>query len=156
MKIELTKREYEALLDMVCLGDCVLHGYTVGEAKDVHSKVEQKILSQAAEAGCDDRIVYDPELKKYYPTQEYEESDGIQGVLEDYENESFWGELADRMASRDLERKYGAAKLDAMRQDERMHVYFEAEDAYEREFEEHGIERLSVQSAPTSGKKKKP
>lgn len=116
--------------------------------------MEQKILSQAAEAGCDDRIVYDPELKKYFPTKEYEESDGIQGVLDDYENESFWAELADRMAARDLEREYGAAKLQRMDQDKRMDLYFGAQEVYEREFEVHGIERLSVQAGPPEKKKR--
>ncbi len=146
MKVNFTKREYAALLDMIYLADWMLHAHVEEEEiHDDYSALEQNILSHAREFGCENKIVYDAKLEQYFPTLAYEESEQIHGVIDNYNDETFWDELIERLAERDVLRKFGQEKLRSMSGEERMHLFWEAEKPYADEFEMNGLDRLKIE-----------
>ena len=147
MNINFTNREYEALLDMIYLADWMLHAHDTEKSDDIYQALEQKILGYAKDFGCGDKIVFDPKLQQHFPTRAYEESEEIQGVIDDYDNETFWDELSDRLATRDLVRQHGAERLDSMTPKDRIHAFCEAESLYADEFETNGLDRVEIRKA---------
>ncbi|MGP4073273.1 hypothetical protein ACTWQB_12040 [Piscibacillus sp. B03] len=78
---------------------------------------------------------------EYYPTKEYEEQ--FINYVNQYDNDSFWGELPIRLANRDIEESGETFET----HEEAMQHRFQVESTYEDEFEEHGIKRLRIQKS---------
>ena len=64
--------------------------------------------------------------------------------IDEFEDETFWTELTDRLADRDMLRILGDKKILKMTPEERFMTHHDFEEKYEEEFEEHGIERLEI------------
>jgi hypothetical protein len=144
MKINLTKKEYRILLELVCTADWVLHAFETEERDETqpHRDLQEKLFSLAKEFGCGDLIVYDRQLGQHFPTATFEEF--LQEYIEDYENESFWDELVHRLAMRDLLREVGEdgyAHLDA---EERIARLAPHEQKYADEVDAFGLDRIVI------------
>lgn len=146
MKIEFTKREYHTLLEIFQIADWVLHAHKV--EKDSRTKryrdLEQKIFSLANEAGFGDLIKYYPEHKEYFPTKKYDETSPVMEFVEEFENDTFWDELVERLSIRDLIRQEGEENLMKMSLEERFKKDESIRQKYWREFVDHGIENLNI------------
>jgi len=75
MKIELNKKLYKTLLTIMYCGEWVLNSHKTKEDKlyKETDEVEQLIFSLAKEAGVENWIVFDEDMKKYSPTAAMEE-----------------------------------------------------------------------------------
>jgi hypothetical protein len=146
MKIEITKKEYRLLLDVFHIADWVLHSYKMEEGQETeeYRNLEQKFFSFAQEMGFANLVEYDPEMKQYFPTREYDETNVVMEAIVDYDNESFWEELMERLAMRDLILKEGKEKVLAMDDDKRLAKTEKLRDKYAAEFERHGISRVVI------------
>lgn len=101
MKINITKKEYQTLLDMLNIADWVLHSYTIKEPKqNEYEALKQKFLSYFKEMDADDKIEFSPEFNEYFEKTEYEKLIN-EKFIEPYENELFWDELIHRLSERD-------------------------------------------------------
>jgi len=108
---------------------------------------EQAVLCGGAtklvQAGWETLVETVPEDNSYSPTLAYEKS-GVHDLIEDYDSETFWDQLIDRLTERDV-----AGKLTA---EERKKLSLAAYDAladpiaeaYSREFDANGIDRLKL------------
>ena len=147
MKIEITKDEYRALLEVFSMAEWVMHAhkYEEDETKKPYDEVIQKFYSYAKEMGMDNLIVYSPDLKRYFPTAEFEDNSEGEMFIEEFENDSFWDELMDRLAERDLFEEIGSEeefyKMDAMK---RMSLQETAREKYMDEFHKNGIKNIWV------------
>lgn len=115
---------------------------TIPEYEDM----EDFIFSHAKAFGLGAWV--DDELKdqgKYYPSREFEEDSGVRELIEAYDDYTFWDELAERLADRDLLREYGAEALKAMSRDERFGRYLELRQKYDEKFEKNGFERIVIE-----------
>ena len=88
--------------------------------------------------------MYDEELEKYFPTREHDENSPARPFIDEFEDETFWEELIDRLADRDLLHLLGDKKILKMSAEERFMAHHDFEEKYEKEFEERGIERLGI------------
>lgn len=149
MKINFTQKEFEALFDMANLADWMLHAHRVEDEKDDYDSLLQKILSHAKDFGLGDQVQYDEDLKQYFTTRDYEESDRIEGVIQTYEEESFWDELALRLATRDLIRRFGEQRYRSMKPEERVSLQLEREEMYTSEFSRNGLDSTHIPLHPT-------
>ena len=75
-KINLTKKEYRALLDMIAISDWIMHAQSEGpkdrdDTKD-YTDLEQKIYSLAKDFGYDDLIEYSKEFKSFLKRKRYD------------------------------------------------------------------------------------
>ena len=148
MEIKLTKEQYKNLLKLVYLGNWMINAIRSGTKGDERIKkydeIEQYIFSFAKDAGLEKYIEYDEKLKKFFPTSEFEEDPEIEQYREDYEEEVFWQELADRLGTRDFIKEYGQEAIKKMSQKERFLKREEFIIKYEEEFEKNGLANLEI------------
>lgn len=141
MKIHFTKKDYLLLLDMIYLSDWIMHAHEVGIISNDYKALRKKILSYFKEMGADDRIEYVND--NYYETKEYDEL-LHEKFIEPYDQENFWEELAEQLASRDAIKAVGMEAFKKMDWLERMDEIDKAKEKYQEEFEKHGIENLKI------------
>ena len=113
MKINITKKEYKTLVEILEIADWVLHAHEIEKSEDTRSYREfsQKIFSLAKDFGFDHLIEYEKQLQEYFPTSEFEDTSPGMAFIEKFENESFWEDLIDRLVQRDLIRELGEEKI---------------------------------------------
>ena len=153
MKINITKKEYTVLLEILQMAVWVLQAHRSDEPEDrkKYMDFEQKILGFAKDYGCDHLVQFDRKLGKFFPTREFEDTSPGMDFIEESENESFWEELVDRLTTRDLfremsEEEYG--KLEILERFRRREPF---EAKYWKEFETHGLERLEIAALKVEG-----
>jgi hypothetical protein len=147
MKISLTKQEYQLLLDMLYIANWVITAHRVGEDPQTqpYEGLEQKLFSFAKEAGYENLVHYDEKFGQYFPTRELEEQSLARSLIDEYDNDSFWEELAARLATRDVARRLGGFdKLAALRPMERIEKLGTREDYYNAEFVVNGLDNLRL------------
>jgi len=148
MKLKLTKEQYESLLKLVYLGNWMINAVRSGaegdEQIEKYNEMEQYIFSFAKGAGLEKYIEFDKKYNKFFPTFDFEEDPEIEKFRQDYNDEIFWQELADRLGTRDFIREYGEEAIEKMSQEERFMKLQEFIVKYEEEFEENGIENLGI------------
>ncbi|MDX2000253.1 MAG: hypothetical protein SF066_21245 [Thermoanaerobaculia bacterium] len=150
MTIDLTDDEFAALLEMAYLGEWMANSHLASD-DDKNSEYEAvlgKLLGLAREVGLDELVEEDG--GKLGPSAAFEESEAMRSVIEDYDNDTFWQEIVDRLATRDLLQRYGERRLDAMSPEERLNLLDEAADRYAKEMEEYGLDRLIVAEEPVT------
>lgn len=149
MPIEFTKEQFEALLKLVYLGNWLANANRDGSAEDPHKeeyeKLEDYIFSYAKQFGFGQYVENEEAEKgKFYPTRIFEEKTDIQELIDEYDEETFWDELIDRLGERDFERHYSKDEIQKMTQEERFNKLYEFIDKWEEEINENGIERLEI------------
>lgn len=145
MKIHFTKKEYRLLVDMLHIADWVMHSHQLIDErghKD-HEDLYNKIKSYYREMEAEDIIEYSKETDNYYETRKYEEKT-LEEFIAPYDEDIFWEELVDRLAKRDVFRKIGIEKYNAMELEERIRTMSKVVEQYEDEFEEHGLDRVKI------------
>jgi len=135
MKLELTKKQYRRLLDMVYIGNWVLNS-TRGEDRFTdYDEVESLLFSKAGEEGMKSLAeLYEGEI---IPSRAFVDG-GIHEAIMEYENNIFFDILAEDLARRDME----DASIDQNNYEELVHRI----EAYLDEFEAHGTDRILVET----------
>ena len=147
MKILFTNPEYRTLIDMIYIAEWVLtaHDEDDDPAKDKYIHLAQKIYSHAKEAGFESLVEGSASDNEYFPTLEFEEKSGIHDLIDDYDGESFWDQLIDRLTDRDVRAKTGAKELEPLSNDAFAALADPIAEEYEAEFSARGIERLKLE-----------
>lgn len=94
-------------------------------------------------------VEYDPETGQYAPTSTYEEEGAFMDFIDEYDNDTFWDELTDRLAFRDLIRQEGEERVRSMPPEERFEKLCSMRDRYVTEFEQHGLIRIQIDRTST-------
>ena len=154
MKINITKKEYQTLLEILEIADWVLHAYggddTPATAK--YRGFEQKIFSLAKAMGFDHLIAYERKHEKYFPTRQFEDISPGMGFVKAFENEVFWDELIDRLAERDLIRQEGEETVCNMDLGERFEKHERLKDKYITEFTANGLANVTIRAEDHAAK----
>jgi hypothetical protein len=145
VKIDFTRAEYRALLDLISLGEWVLAAHDVKEdpKKKGYKDVVQKVFSYAKKFGCEKLVEYDQDYEMYFETREYQESEKEE-YLEKFENNTFWDELINRLSERDFINEHGIERAREMSFDERIRNIHRHEERYSEEFAKNGLERIRI------------
>jgi hypothetical protein len=104
--------------------------------------VAQKVFALAETFGCADLVEADAG-GQYFPSAKLEEGPARE-KLDKFVDDSFWAELAARLAERDLRAGFGATKLSDELSDEDVEKLGQLEDGYWREFETNGVDHVQV------------
>lgn len=147
MQIELTKEEYRNLIDMIQIAEWVMKAHKIEEdpSTERYSKLEQKIYSFANKMGCENLIEYDKEMNEYFPTKEFGEGQGMQ-YIDEYDNDSFWDELIDRLVVKDVIQKIGEKKARKLTFEECLEAEEPLREKYSIEFEQNGLDNIEIKS----------
>lgn len=155
MKINFTKKEFQALLDMMYITDWVLNAHEdpekLGNAE--YRKLSQKILTQAQDFGLED-MVETNDAGYAMPSKKFVDTTQAMQLIEKFENATFWEELLERMGRRDFIREYGEHAIREMSLTERFEKEMVFQQWYDREFGDHGLEHLEIVS-PSDGSRQK-
>jgi len=133
LNIELTNKEYRLLLDLVYIGNWILNSTRENDRIVDYDMLEEKIFAQCKAQGMKSLMqVVDGRV---YPSKAYAEG-GIHEAIADYEDAVFFEILAEELARRDMD--YPELSPDRMEElNSRM-------DAYIAEFEQNGVENISI------------
>ena len=151
MKIDLSKKEYKALMDLLNVSDWVLHAHKGVDAPDTsqYRQLIQKLSQHANEMGMSDLIEQDKVSGEYFPTKKYEDHGAYMPIIEEFEEYSFWSNLSFKLAIRDLIDQDGERKVEKMALSDRGSKIMQLEDWYTDEFNDNGIQNVKVDIKPT-------
>lgn len=147
MQIEFMKTEYRDLIDMVYIAEWIMKAHKIEDDPRTkrYEKLGQKIMSYAEEMGFGHLVEYAPEYDKYFPTRMFEDASSAHGFIDEYDNDSFWEELTNRLAERDLiKQEGGLSNVLRLSIDERLDKQFRLEEKYAEEFEENGLDNIVI------------
>lgn len=143
---ELSKTQYEVLINALqiagfvygIMGDMVDKKYK----KESHAldELENYLLAYAEELGLSKMV--DISQGKKIVDEKY--LDKAMDDLDEYEEYTFWDNLARKLADRDLQRELGKVKYRAMDDLEYIKAEYPIEEEYHQEFEKHGLERIKI------------
>lgn len=155
MQLDLTKKEYRALVDMVSIADWIMNAHEESATKPFveHEAIKRKLLSLYKDMESDDIVKFEKKSNDYLVTKDYEEQI-IDTYIAPYEDIFFWDELANRLAERDVINNLGMKKYSQMDGIERICAVSKIEENYTAEFVERGIEHLELNREHIVKKKK--
>ena len=145
MTINITKKEFKTLLDVLQIADWILHSTKIEKDPETeeYRELQQKLLSLAREKGLKYLVEYSAKTGEYYPNDEVDSP--VMHFIDEYDNEIFWDELSDRLALRDLFREEGEEKVKKMKFEERFTKIETLRENYFGEFVKNGIERIKIE-----------
>lgn len=144
MKINFTKQEYRALVEMLLIADWVLHAHEVepDDATKPYALLRNKVLSHHKAMGMETNFEYDPEQDEYFETADYEARAPHMRFIDDYNDQVFWSELAERLAARDLAAEAAPDPSGPAEEAARLTRLFELAERYEALFAERGLDSI--------------
>lgn len=140
MKLDMTKEEYRALLEMLYISDWVLNTFgSLEEENKRHKALQQKLLSLHKEIQAEDL------LKEF-------ESDAFDEYMHEnhigkYNQNMFWETLIDQLSYRDLAREIGIEAFNQLDPIERIERLEGFRESYAKEFEKHQLEYVRIDSS---------
>ena len=133
MEIELTRKQFRRLLDLVYIGNWILNSTRGEDRFKDYDEVESLLFARAAQEGMPTLAeVYEGEV---IPSRAFAEG-GIHEAIMEYENNVFFEILAEDLARRDMD--------DVPIDDSNCDELNRRIDAYIDEFEAHGTDNITV------------
>ena len=136
MNLELSKKQFRRLLDLVYIGNWILNSTRGQERFADYDEVESLVFARAAIEGMPGLAeLYQGEKGEVIPSRAFAEGGIHEGIMA-YENTVFFDLLAEDLARRDM---------DDVPIDESNYAELTSRiDAYIAEFEEHGTDNVLV------------
>lgn len=146
MKIDITKKEYRLLLEILHMADWVMHAHENNERDDTaaYDQVMQKLMSYAKEMDCEDWINCQKVDGSYSVTFKMEQESMATQFIEEFENDSFWEELIARLSDRDVLKANKVKSLLDIDADKRFDDLHKAEEKWRQEFSTFDLDRLEI------------
>lgn len=151
MKIDVSESEYRDLLTLLFLGNDIVNARFTDEDRPAgyqrYTELYKKISALCTETEMKYEFDHDLESGNCYPNAEYEAE--LCGMIDDYDDETFWESLTDNLAMRDAARELNVTHPPTMEADKdqrylwlkTVHKYTAL---YTKEFEENGVERITI------------
>ena len=141
MEVSFSEEQYRKLIELAYLGEWMLNAHHVDEHQDEDAtQIFQQLLASNEFEG----VETDPETGRKFLIAEWDTM-LQERKISDYDDHTFWEELTERLAERDLAKRTGQRVDDIDRDDDLIELK-PIEERYHHEFEEHGLERLQIQS----------
>lgn len=154
MHLRFSDQELATLVEMVSLAATIASWNQKEMAEQgiaTYEELESKILEKALQSGLGSWIEFSEEKQQHQLKEEIEEGLFSHECIEEFRNESFWDELAVRLADRDLIRSIGLNQWESLSEEERRSRTTAIEKRYWDEFSSRGVERLLLVSPPPEG-----
>lgn len=138
MEIELSKKEFRRLLDLVYIGNWILNSIRGTDRFEDYDKVESKLFSLCRNVGMD--ALVERWEGEDVPSRAFSDG-GIHEAIMDYEDTVFYEILAEELARRDME-------YEPVSKENYEELVSRMED-YITEFEANGTDHLVLSSDDT-------
>ena len=133
MNIELTPKQFRLLLDMAYIGNWVLNSARGEDRIRDYDEVESTLFFECLKNGL--TPLAEIRRGKAVPSRAFVDG-GIHEAIMDYEDTMFFDILAEELARRDMQ-------AEGVEQDDAAELHRRVTE-YTAEFEQHGMEHLSV------------
>ena len=133
MQIDLTKKEFRRLLDLVYIGNWILNSARGDDRITDYDNLESKLFGLCRGTPMD--ALVEPWNGTWVPSQAFADG-GIHEAIADYEDTVFFDILAEELARRDMD--------DAPIDESNYAELTSRIDAYIAEFEQHGTDNILV------------
>jgi hypothetical protein len=145
VEINFSNEEYKTLLEVLYLADWILNSYeTDKEPKNiVYHDLEQKILSLADKFEHKELVDFDEKYEEYIPSNILEEGP-VFDYIDDYNEETFWEELIDRLSKRDLLKHHTESEIEGMEESLILSEIEKYARKYAEEFEANGLKNIEI------------
>ena len=145
MKIEISKKQFKFLLELVHIGNWVANSDNPPDVIDEkYEEITKIIYSYGKEAGLEKYVAYSKHSQAWVGTDYLFIESNAAKLLKEYDERIFWNRLAEEFALRDFHRKYSREKIKKMSSGERMEKAYEFIDKYKDETDDHGINRFEI------------
>ena len=145
MNIELSKKQFKFLLELVHLGNWVVNSNREPEVIDEKYKEVAKIIySYGQEAGLDKYVVYSKHSRAWIATNYLHLESDASKMLEEYNDRNFRNQLIEHFALKDFHKKYSKGKIKKMSSEERFEKFYKFADKYIDEINDHGIDHFEI------------
>ncbi|MDX1681411.1 MAG: hypothetical protein R3242_11855 [Akkermansiaceae bacterium] len=154
MHLRLSDQELATLIEMVSLAaDVATWNRKEGSQPKAAAfeELEAKLLAKAAHSGLGELLEFSEEEQRYRLRQDLPQPFFYQECYDEFRNESFWDELAIRLADRDLARAIGLKQWEALSEEQRRERTKDIEKRYWDEFTKRGVERIIMLHPPEEG-----
>jgi hypothetical protein len=153
MKLDINEREYRLLLDVVHLGNWVVNSCRVANERIAEfDDLQGKVFAFAEAFGFQELVDYDSRTRRFAESREFEDDLDSRGYVSQYEEETFWRELASRLADKYLLELYGEESLRGLSRDELFLKRMAMEEQVWEVLEREGIGALTLSGfAPDKG-----
>lgn len=141
IKVELTTEEFRKLIELAYLGEWMVNAQHDPQFQDESAGALVQKLLVAHKLPIVD---LDAETGEYFMKAEWTERLYDEYIL-DYDDHTFWDELTERLAMRDLAKERGVDP-DSINRDDDLLELRPLEDRYRSELEGHGLDRLEIRS----------
>lgn len=148
MKINFTKKEYAALVEMILTADWVIHAHETEPTDETkpYADLRKKVLSYHKEMGMEEAFQYVAEDDEYYETADYEMNSPHMALIDEFSETSFWETLATRLAQRDLAAQEAIGTAEPLPPEERVTKLWEIEERYQEELSENGLANIRFET----------
>ncbi|MCX6713500.1 MAG: hypothetical protein NTV48_00100 [Candidatus Vogelbacteria bacterium] len=140
--IVLTREQYLTLAKVVYLGNWIANAYRVGQKDDPrlveYDEISDHIFSLASKFGFSKHLEHEIEFDEDLNRTETSK------LIEEYDEETFWTELPERLGDRDFYARYGKEDWDKMTPDERFLKMQECVIKWENEIENNDLDRIGI------------
>lgn len=146
MKINITKKEYRLLLEILHMASWVMHAHETNDLDDTaaYDQVTQKLMSYAKEMDCEDLINCHKVDGSYSVTSKMEEESMSKQFIVDFINDTFWEELIARLTDRDVMKANKVKSLLDIDREKRFDDIHKAEEKWREEFSTFDLDRLVI------------
>ena len=134
MQIDLTKKEFRQLLDMVYIGNWIMNSTRGDDRFQDYDDLESKLFALCRGCGMD--VLAEDWNDTVIPSQAYQKG-GIQEVIAYYEDNVFYEILAEELSRRDM----GYCDISEDNYDE----IVSRMEGYMSEFQNSGVDRLVIE-----------
>ena len=117
MKINITKKQYQQLMDKCFIADWIINVYRgqPSEESAEHEELLQYLLSFAKDFDFEDNITFLKDQGIYEWTREFQEQNGaVRSLIAEYDYNRFSDILSDKLAEVALREKYTEEELEQM------------------------------------------
>lgn len=148
MKIEFSRDEYRALVEVFSLTGMVLDAYGRGQVPEKKPlyELEQKIYASCDDFSSGDLIRRDERSNELARKWDEKSSQQMVRIYDQFVDDAFWEELIVRMAARDLrqEMSWSGVGEEAFGEEKWQKRKSELELHYENSFRQHGLEGVRM------------
>ena len=148
MKIEFSREEYRALVEVFSLTGMVLDAYGRGQVpeKKAFYELEQKIYASCDDFGSGDLIRRDERSNELARKWDEKSPERMVRIYDQFVDDAFWEELITRMAGRDLQAEMTLTGVgeDALADEKWQKRKSELELHYENAFRQSGLEGICL------------
>jgi len=112
-----------------------------------YEDIENYIFSQTPNFGLEKYMDHEEsDGNAYYPTSLFEETTDVHIRHDEYDEETLWDELAERLGELKFRKSYSPQELRKLSQKDWFCKLSDCVDSFHEEFEKHGLARLKIET----------